>query len=165
MMIPRRAVRASLFVALLCAIPRVAAASPTFPDEIARVLQMPCVPQCVLCHTTNLGGYGTAVTPFAAAMVSKPPKGSKLQATHTETVAPALQALYDQKIDSDHDGISDVDELRAGTNPNGDGVSLCSDIGYGCVRVAARGDPSGWAFAAAGVAFLWCVRRRKVRTR
>jgi uncharacterized protein (TIGR03382 family) len=146
---------------MVCAVPRVALASPTFPDEIARVLDTPCVPQCVLCHTTNLGGYGTAVTPFAAMMVVRPPKGEKLQPAHTDTVAPALAALEAQYVDSDHDGVIDVDELRAGTNPNGDAVALCSDIGYGCAHVASRGSPSGFAFAAALLAFGWLARRRR----
>jgi hypothetical protein len=159
----RRSVRIVFAMGLVCAIPRVALASPTFPDEIARVLDMPCVPQCVLCHTTNLGGYGTALTPFAAAMVSKPPKGSKLQPAHTDSVAPALAALTDQKIDSDHDGVTDVDELKAGTNPNGEAVELCSDIGYGCARVAPRGTPSTTALAAIAAVLAWCVRRRKGR--
>lgn len=159
----RRSVRIVLAVGMVCGAPRVAVASPTFPDEIARVLDTPCVPQCVLCHTTNLGGYGTAVTPFAAAMVSRPPKGDKLQPAHTASVAPALAALETQRVDSDHDGVIDTDELKAGTNPNGDAVELCSDIGYGCARVASRGNPSAFAFGMALSVLAWAARRRKGR--
>lgn len=134
-----------------------ASASPTFPDAIqAARPNMPCVPQCVLCHTTNLGGYGTAVTPFAAAMVSK----GKLRPAHTETVGPALKALDTLRIDSDSDGIPDVEELDQGTNPNGDSVALCSDVGYGCVRVAPHGRPTTSVIAAALVALIWGARRR-----
>jgi hypothetical protein len=161
----RNAFRVSLIAVAVCALPRRSQASPAFPDEIARVLDTPCVPECVLCHTTNLGGYGTALTAFAAAMVSTPPKGEKLLAKHTETVALALADLDTMKIDSDKDGISDVDELEQGTNPNGDSVKLCSDIAYGCARVAPRGNPSGVALGALLSAFVWRALRRKAGRR
>lgn len=160
----RSAFRVSLIAMAVGAVARRTEASPAFPDEIARVLDMPCVPECVLCHTTNLGGYGTALTPFAAAMVSTPPVGEKLQAMQTETVALALGDLDTLKVDSDTDGISDTDELKQGTNPNGDSVRLCSDIGYGCARVAPQGNPYPLASAALLFAFAWRARRRTERS-
>jgi hypothetical protein len=138
--------------------PRLAAASPNFPDEIASALSTPCVPQCTLCHTTNLGGWGTAHTRFVAAMSVK----GKLLPEEGSSVAPALAALEDQRIDSDSDGTPDVDELRQGSNPNGDSVDLCSDVGYGCARTAPHGSPPGVSVAVVVLALAWRARRLRV---
>ena len=75
-------------------------------------------------------------------------------------MAPALYALEDQKIDSDSDGSPDVDELRQGSNPNGDSVELCSDVGYGCARTAPHGSPSWASVAAVVLALVWRTRRQ-----
>lgn len=53
-------------VALLPA--RAALASPDYPAVLEETLQMPCAPQCTVCHRDNNGGLGTVVQPFGNAM-------------------------------------------------------------------------------------------------
>jgi hypothetical protein len=38
-----------------------AAASPTFPEAIRDALDLPCRPECTICHRDQDGGYGTVV--------------------------------------------------------------------------------------------------------
>lgn len=103
-----------------------AAASPTYPGELQALLDMPCVPQCTLCHRDNNGGRGTVVTPFGQAM-----RQAGLVYKRPDLIQPALDKLQQEGVDSDGDGVGDVDELRQGRNPNqpGEGV-LC--VKYGC---------------------------------
>ncbi len=132
-------------------------ASPTFPAEVQKQLDMPCVPQCTLCHRDTGGGKGTVVRPFGQAMMAM-----GLEGKHPELIVTALGALEQGSADSDGDGTPDVTELREGKNPNqtGDGV-LCAT--YGCsTRRRPAGGSSGPAMLVLVLAapFVARVRRR-----
>ncbi len=99
----------------------------TYPQQLADELNMPCVPQCTICHRDNLGGFSTVVEPFGIAMQKEgltffPP-----------TLEPAVKKLETDMVDSDGDGVSDILELSAGQDPNGS-IDLCAikSPQYGC---------------------------------
>jgi hypothetical protein len=157
---------AVVLVSLVIA-PAVAAASPTFPAEVQRVLDMPCKPICTTCHTRMEGGYGTARQPFGLAM-----QGAGLQAKSPNLIAGAIQKLEASGSDVDKDGVTDVEELRNMENPNAANTSLdclAEDSGSdsGCT-VARRWSPRGRSVASFLGASLTalvaaCVRRRGAR--
>jgi hypothetical protein len=139
-----------------------AGASATFPAEVQSALNMPCTPPCTICHKDNLGGIGTVTKPFGSNMIDV----GHVKRADPSSVKPALDALDAAKTDSDGDGVSDIDELRAGDDPNTKGANnLCSDVPmYGCgARVAPNGRLDGWAAVAAfatAAALLARMRRR-----
>lgn len=126
------------------------AASPDYPEIIQRELDMPCVPQCTLCHTTNPGRAGTARQDFVGALV--------VFDRQPEVLPRKLQQLAeaDPPVDSDGDGMPDIEELLAGRDPNveGEGDICAIDVRYGC---GARFEPEGsvsWVGAAAAIVLL-----------
>lgn len=168
-------------------LPAVAAASQSFPGAMHEYLAdtgdaPSCPPACTLCHTSPAGGAvtvrGVGFTEAIRgqsdvawrARMQRPP--GPLTSGDATTVGPALQALetlvcFDmtgKPCDSDMDGVGDVAELRAGTNPDGPG-SLGECPQYGCgasvapSAAAPREVPGAWLFAALGALVL--VRRRR----
>lgn len=103
-----------------------AAASQEYPGLIQEELDMPCVPQCTLCHRDANGGRGTVVTPFGLTMMDE-----GLRDNAPGRVPTALEGVLQGEYDSDGDGRGDIEELREGSSPNqaGDGL-LC--VQYGC---------------------------------
>ena len=100
-------------------------ATPNAPGAIKGALTLTKLPDCTVCHSTLAGGAGTVTTPFGKAMVAA---GS--MAFDQDSFTQAIKKLETDKTDSDGDGTSDTDELKAGTNPN---VVGSSDIvKYGC---------------------------------
>src|SRR6478735_9522475 len=112
---------------------RAAHASSTYPPEVAKALdaqfkgQTYCVPQCITCHKTNEGGFGTlnvfghnleiygrlppsnpglVVGAFDTYFKSTPAAG--LPVANTTFVDGTMRPFYD----SDGDGISDYTELQ-----------------------------------------------------
>ena len=113
-------------------------ASSPYPNAIATDLGMSCTPTCNLCHA-SAGGGGPVPQPFAQALVAEGLTGG----SDTDALATALDALTAAGTDSDGDGVTDVDELAAGTNPNDDSA-FCGDAAvtppsYGCFNTAAAG--------------------------
>lgn len=98
----------------LAALP--AAASSEYPIAVQMHLSLMRAPpqSCALCHTNGITGSGTVNTPFGRAMRMQGLTG----AGNTAALIAALDALDTAGTDSDNDGVSDVNELRAGTNPN-----------------------------------------------
>lgn len=140
-----------------------ARATQGFPDEIHAHLALSYTPACTICHQTPAGGNGTATQPFAVSM-----KARGLVPNDNGSLDTALDALAAEKRDSDGDGVPDIDELKAGTDPNAagggeGGASAPAEVPeYGCAAapMRARGTGAGW-LAAAMIALF--VMRRRVR--
>jgi MYXO-CTERM domain-containing protein len=174
----------------LCAavLPGVARASQSFPGAIQEHLMKtgdapPCPVSCTLCHTSPAGGVATVraegftdnlrgQSAVAFNNRNRMPPGA-LTAGDATTVGPALDALEKldcaampgKVCDSDGDGFPDIQELRAGTNPDGPGdLGECPMYGCGASSIAPsaarpREVQGAWLLAALGVLVL--ARRRR----
>lgn len=100
------------FVALVAFAPQ-SHASESYPKTIERALDTPCAPDCTTCHTRPSGGNLTANTPVGISA-----RRAGLECCDTSQLLDVLGTLETNRTDSDADGTPDVDELRAGTNPN-----------------------------------------------
>ncbi len=106
--------------------------SSIYPPEVKAHLSLSYTPACTVCHTVPTGGYGTATTPFATSM-----RNRGLVAQNIASLDTALDALAAEKTDSDHDGVPDIDELKAGTDPNVAGGNA-APLSYGCFDVSGQ---------------------------
>jgi hypothetical protein len=161
----------STAVVLMCAVAlgtvawgRPAAASPSYPGLINQHLSLSYVPPCSICHQNGVTGYGTVSTPFGQSMMAR-----GLRAEDPAALAAALDQLAADHTDSDGDGVPDIQELVAGTNPNGPGgvgSTRAPQPAYGCGATLAPAGPSrgaGVAFSALLLAALvgTALRRRR----
>ncbi|MBI1948151.1 MAG: hypothetical protein HYS27_20850 [Deltaproteobacteria bacterium] len=141
---------------LCCAMP--AAATSSFPATLRDKLTLDRAPQCTVCHVTGSGGDGTATKPFAVSMVA-----AGLEPFDEASLEAAVAQLDADGTDSDGDGAGDVEELRAGTDPNappgtglegeGEGEGEPVEYGFGCA-----GAPDA---SVAVLALLWLRRRSR----
>lgn len=120
---------APFLLAVAVGAPLAARATPTFPEAIARDLQLSAPPACTICHATNEGGAGTVVKPFGKYLLSR-----GLAPFDESSLAGSLAAAQGERHDTDGDGISDVDALKQGLDPNGSpsGAPLLEDPSFGC---------------------------------
>lgn len=102
-------------------------ATPNFPAAIERDLDLAAPPRCTICHATDSGGIGTVVRPFGVYLRSR-----GLQPFDEDSLRNALFAAAGEHHSSSADGLSDIDALKAGQDPNG--TSGASDLtpAYGC---------------------------------
>jgi len=125
-----RSVFASFGLALAALAPaEPAVASQVYPDHVLTKLQMPCAPGCQLCHLDASGGPAKINQKFGTAAKMAGAAG----AAQTDKLDTALAALAASNSDVDGDGVGDIAELQAGTDPNAAGAELCGGIKYGCV--------------------------------
>lgn len=142
-----------------------ASASSSYPEEVKAHLGLSSTPACTLCHE-GTPGYGTATTPFGASA-----KGTYgLSAQDTSKLDSVLDSMATDKVDSDGDGVSDIDELKAGTDPNSAGGITAvqkPDLIYGCQARVAGEQPGGAgglaAFFAVALGVGWARRRGRRR--
>jgi MYXO-CTERM domain-containing protein len=139
-----------------------AIASPDFPDVIAQTLGTSNVPPCTICHANLSGGAGTVVKPFGQYMQQR-----GLAAGNTDALKKALQAMIGEKHDTDGDGTTDEDAIKAGKDPNGASSSSVEPIAYGCggriapTAPASGGTPTAFGAAALGLALVFARRVRR----
>jgi hypothetical protein len=141
---------------------RSAHAQGDYPGEVEDYLKLSYAPPCSLCHEKGNTGSGTVVTSFGWSM-----RGKGLVVDDPSSIDRALDALRAAKTDSDGDGVPDVDELVAGTDPNSAAsvrIPDGKDPGYGCGGEAPDPNRRGEGFmipVAFGAAAM--LRRRRTR--
>src|SRR6266446_5698827 len=91
-------------------------ATPNFPGVIQRQLGLAAPPQCTICHATDAGGAGTVVQPFGVYLRSR-----GLRPFDESSLRNALLAAAGEHHSSNSSGISDIDALKAGEDPNSPG--------------------------------------------
>jgi hypothetical protein len=108
--------------------------SSIYPPEVRAHLSLSYTPACTLCHETESGGFGTVTTPFGKSMMAR-----GLVAQNLGSLDTALDALAAEHTDSDHDGVGDIDELKAGSDPNVAGGGSVTPPSYGCFDASGQG--------------------------
>jgi hypothetical protein len=138
-----------------------AEASESYPKTLERALDTPCPPDCTTCHTRRSGGNLTANTPVGISM-----RRAGLECCDTGLLLDVVGRLETDGTDSDMDGVSDTEEMRAGTDPNAtEGALKCAppEEDEGCavggVSKSTRNDLP-WVFGA-GLALVAVARRRR----
>ncbi len=157
---PGRVFRAFVALAFVM-VSGTAFASQSYPGELQSQLDMECAPTCTLCHQDQNGGAGTATKPFAEALID-----NGLKKNDEASLRAAIEAADGEGVDTDGDGVVDIEELREGPDPNVSGaVPLCGPQ-YGCgAQVSKRGEVDPPALLAAlcvagSLIFLGRRRRR-----
>jgi|GEM_PF-1954611 len=142
----------------------VAHSTPNFPSAVQQVLGATAAPQCRICHLCGITGRGTVNTPWGVAMRSR-----GLQAFDETSLANALAAMELDGVDSDSDGIIDVDAVRVGSDPNPSGLCDAEDETiprYGCVgQISPVGPPANNLVLGAGALVALLARRSRRRFR
>jgi len=108
-------------------------ATPDFPGVIQQQFGLARSPACTICHATDAGGPGTVVKPFGIYLRSR-----GLVPFDEASLRTALLADLGERHSSSG-GLTDVDALKAGEDPNGtQGTNLVP--AYGCSSGGARVD-------------------------
>jgi len=88
--------------------------TPNFPAAMQQDLDLGAPPRCTVCHATDAGGSGTVVQRFGVYLVSR-----GLQPFDEGSLRNALLAAAGEHHSSNSNGLTDIDALEAGLDPNG----------------------------------------------
>jgi len=127
-------------------------ATPEFPAVIQQQLGLTQPPACTICHATDAGGPGTVVKPFGMYLVSR-----GLVPFDDNSLRNALLADMGEHHSSGA-GLTDIDALKAGEDPNGTQGS--GPVPAYCCSTA---DPTG-SLLTLLVSGTWLTLRRRGRT-
>jgi uncharacterized protein (TIGR03382 family) len=127
-------------------------ATPEFPAVIQQQLGLTQPPPCTVCHATDAGGPGTVVKPFGKYLVSR-----GLVPFDDDSLRNALLADIGEHHSSGG-GLTDIDALKAGQDPNGTQGSGPVPA-YGCSTAG----PTA-SLLTLLVAGTWLMLRRRGRT-
>ena len=110
-------------------------ATPDFPAAIGRDLSLQTVPRCSICHATDAGGAGTVVQPFGVYLRSR-----GLRPFDESSLRNALLADAGEGHSSNTAGISDIDALKAGQDPNAPAAAGAADLtpAFGCSHAGSQ---------------------------
>lgn len=138
-----------------------AGATPGVPDVIQSALGLPTAPPCSLCHSTAEGG-GPVTRAFGLAL-----KERGMVAGDQDSLRAALQKLEADRVDSDGDGMTDVEALRAGMDPHSGKALPTLQPSYGCSASIGPRRPRRADFLLLGVGVLLAsalaARSRRIR--
>lgn len=96
-------------------VPSIARAAPSLPTEIVTHLNVQCTKPiwdgsgCTICHATNGGDCGTVTKPFGMWLHQR---GLACPAPDPALLDQLLDEADAEKLDSNCDGVADVDQLR-----------------------------------------------------
>jgi hypothetical protein len=138
----KRALVSLCFSAFALSVASRASATPNFPAAIQQDLGLSSAPDCTLCHNNELGGVGTVTTPFGKNMVER-----GLIAFSTSSLQTALDAMEAEHVVSAGGCLPDIEELKAGRNPNDPGDTADCDGG---TPIGTSGSSSDGAPASGG---------------
>jgi MYXO-CTERM domain-containing protein len=137
---------------------RPALATPNFPNAVQVDLGLTYSPPCSLCHAGGSTTSQTVTTPFAVSM-----KARGMVASDDTALQAALDRMAADHVDSDNDGVSDIDELKAGSDPN---VPAGEEaMTYGCSTAPVGTAGPGSPLVLLGALFALERARRRVRGR
>ncbi|HEX2679272.1 MAG TPA: hypothetical protein VHM19_21625 [Polyangiales bacterium] len=150
-----------LALGIALAAPAAAHATPNFPDVVEKTVGTAGPPPCSLCHQGDVRNNYSVKTPFGQAV-----KARGLVPEDEGSLRSALKMLRDEKTDSDHDGVSDIDELVNGDDPNVPGDQMPGPHPtYGCsVGTPRSRERAGASLAWLGMTILVLGWRRRRRT-
>jgi MYXO-CTERM domain-containing protein len=156
---------ASAAALLALAWPGAAMATPTFPGVIQRFVGSAMPPPCTICHNNPSGGIGTVTTTFGKYMRMR-----GLVLLDENSLRVALMAAQGEMHISNSDGITDLDALRAGEDPNNPKASASTEASppnFGCgAQIAASTDAgNGAAIPLVLIGGIGVRRRRRERAR
>lgn len=97
---------------VICLAASPAYATPEFPAVVKAELELDFTPACNMCHVGK-PGPGTVTSAFGTAMRER-----GLVPFDEETLEAALAKVGEDAVDSDANGVTDIDQIKAGLNPN-----------------------------------------------
>jgi len=125
--LPRHAVLVCTVIVLgAVSITRRSNATPTFPTVVQQFVQSQSSPACTICHDNPNGGIGTVTRPFGEYLRSR-----GLVEFDETSLRNALTAAQAEGHDSNGDGVTDIEALREGLDPNGN-IGSSTPPAYGC---------------------------------
>lgn len=135
------------FAFVLLVAPSIARAAPALPQEIVTHLSVQCTKPiwdnqgCTICHMTNGGECGTVNKPFGVWLHQR---GLSCPAPDPALLDQLLDEADATKVDTNCDGVADVDQLRTcqweelatarGACDAGPTTLPVTELGYGCAQ-------------------------------